>query len=196
MEPFFPKSKLNAKLSVRVLGRTVRYNGFPGGHTDLHCRHPGIEEDFVKGILIIKVFSTYFQPEIVKDEASQDVEGLTGVGEAARVVRKEAGRVVFKFQGDFTKENKRPGQREVVMGFPFDPDTFIGFPGGLSPGAVEKAMLRGLFDARATHFALWGEAHEVEPGAYRKALIEGEPDEGAHFSWAGAMPYSGDGLWS
>jgi len=23
---------------------------------------------------------------------------------------------------------------------------------------------------------------------------EGEPDEGAHFSWVGAVPYSGDGL--
>ncbi|CAM6031018.1 unnamed protein product [Sphagnum balticum] len=171
MEPFFPKSKLNAKMSDRVLGRTVRSNGLPAGHTDLHRRNPGIEEDFVKGVLIIKVFSTSFRPEIVKDEASQDVEGLTGVGEAARVVRKEAGRVVFKFQGDFTEENERPGRREVAMGFPFDPDALVGFPGGLSPRAVEKAVLRGLFGARATHFALWGEAHEVEPGAYRKPLL-------------------------
>jgi hypothetical protein len=156
MEPFFPKSKLYGKLSIRVLGRTVRSNGLPSGHTDLHRCHPGIEEDFVKGVLIIKVFSISFRPEIVKDEASQNVEGLTGVGEAARVVREEAGRVVFKFQGDFTEENERPGRREVVVGFPFDPNAFVGFPSGLSPGAVEKVMLRGLFGAQATHFALWG----------------------------------------
>ncbi len=102
MKPLFPKSKLNAKLSIRVLGRTVRYNGLPSGHTDLHRRHPSIEEDFVKGVLIIKVFSTSFRPEIIKDEASQDVEGLMGVGEASSVVCKEAGGVVIKFQGDFS----------------------------------------------------------------------------------------------
>jgi hypothetical protein len=67
------------------------------------------------------------------------------------------------------------------MGFPFDLNAFIDFPGSLNPRVVEKAMLRGLFGARATHFALWGEAHEVKPGANRKALVEGEPNEGIHF---------------
>jgi hypothetical protein len=47
MKPLFPKSKLNAKLSVRVLGRTVRSNSLPSGHTDLHRRHPSAMENFV-----------------------------------------------------------------------------------------------------------------------------------------------------
>jgi len=42
VQPFFPKGKLNANLSVRVLGLTVRSNGLPGGHTDLHRRNPGV----------------------------------------------------------------------------------------------------------------------------------------------------------
>jgi hypothetical protein len=42
VKPFFPKGKLNAKLNVRVLGLMVRFNGLPGGHTDLHRRHPGV----------------------------------------------------------------------------------------------------------------------------------------------------------
>ncbi len=36
----------------------------------------------------------------------------------------------------------------------------------------------------------------MEPSANREALIEGEPDEGAHFSWASSMPNSSDGLQS
>jgi hypothetical protein len=74
MKPLFPKNKLNAKLSIQVFGQTVRSNSLPGGHTDLHCCHPGVKEDFVKGVLIIKVFSTSFRPEMVENEASKDVE--------------------------------------------------------------------------------------------------------------------------
>jgi hypothetical protein len=51
VKPFFPKGKLYAKLSVRVLGQTVKSNGLPGGHTDLHRRHLGVEQDFAKGIV-------------------------------------------------------------------------------------------------------------------------------------------------
>ncbi len=91
MKPLFPKSKLNAKLSIRVLGRTVRSNSLPCGHTDLHRRHPGVKEDFVKGVLIIEVFSTSFRPEMVENEASKDVEGLLRVSETAGVVREKSG---------------------------------------------------------------------------------------------------------
>ncbi len=70
MQPFFSKRKLNAKLSVWALGLTVRSNGLPGGHTDLNRRHPSVKEDFVKGVLIIKMFPASFRPQIVEDEAS------------------------------------------------------------------------------------------------------------------------------
>jgi hypothetical protein len=55
-------------------------------------------------------------------------------------------------------------------------------------------VFRSLFGTRAADLALGGEAHDLELGANWEALVENEPDEGAHFSWAGAVPYSGDGL--
>ncbi|CAM6004309.1 unnamed protein product [Sphagnum balticum] len=50
-------------------------------------------------------------------------------------------------------------------------------------------MLRGLLSARTADFAVGGDAHELQSGPHREALVEGEPDEGAHFSWAGVLPY-------
>ncbi|CAM6007809.1 unnamed protein product [Sphagnum balticum] len=140
------------------------------------------------------MFPTFFRPKIVQYEVSQNVEWLVGVGESASVVCEEVGRVVFEFRGDFSQEDERLGQHEVTVSFPFDPYAFIGFPGNPSSGAVEKAVLRGFFGARVAHFALGGQAHELKPGANREALIEGEPNEGAHFSWASVVPYIGDGL--
>jgi len=134
----------------------VRSNSLPSGHTDLHRRHPGAKKDIVKGELIIKVFSTSFRPEMVKNETLKDVEGLTRVGEAVGVVREKSEGVIFEFQGSFTEKHERPGGCEVAVGFPFDPNTLVGFPGDLSPGTIEKAMLWGLFGARTTRLALWG----------------------------------------
>jgi hypothetical protein len=42
VKPFFPKSKLNITLIIRVPGRTVGSNSLPGGHIDLNRRHPGL----------------------------------------------------------------------------------------------------------------------------------------------------------
>jgi len=50
-------------------------------------------------------------------------------------------------------------------------------------------MLRGLLSTRIADFAVGGDTHELQPGPHREALVEGEPDEGAHFSWAGVVPY-------
>jgi hypothetical protein len=194
MKPFFSKGELNVELSVQVPGRTVISNGLPGGHTDLNRCHPGVEKDFAEGVLIIIMFSTSFRPEIIYKEATEDVEWLPGVNEAAGVVREEAWGVVFVFQGGFTKESKRPGDLDVSVGFPFDPEAFVGFPGELSLWAIEQAVLRGLFDAQAANLALRGEAHDAEPGAHWEALVEREPYESARLSWASAMPNSGDGF--
>ncbi|CAM6005036.1 unnamed protein product [Sphagnum balticum] len=50
-------------------------------------------------------------------------------------------------------------------------------------------MLRSLLSARIADFAIGGDTHELQPGPHREALVEGEPDEGAHFFWAGVVPY-------
>ncbi len=113
-------------------------------------------------MLIIKVFSTSFRPEIVKDETTEYVEGLTRVHETSGVVREEAGGVIFVFLDDFAKKSEWLGKREVS----------VSFLGNLGFWTVEQAMLRGLFNARVAYFALIGEAHDLEPGADWEALVE------------------------
>ncbi len=60
LKPLFSKGELNASLNVRVFGRAVGSNGLPSGHTDLNRRHPGVEENFLKGVVVIEMFSTSF----------------------------------------------------------------------------------------------------------------------------------------
>ncbi len=57
-------------------------------------------------------------------------------------------------------------------------------------------MLRGFLGVGAAHLAVGGNAHDLQLGSDRKTLVEGEPDESAHFSWVRVVPDSGDGLLS
>jgi hypothetical protein len=90
----FPKINLNARLDGRVLGAAVRSNGFPSGHTDLHNRHPGLCENFLKRVLVAEVPSISFGPKVVEDEASENVERLSEVIEATSVVGEESEGIV------------------------------------------------------------------------------------------------------
>jgi len=169
-------------LGVRVLGRTVRSNGLPSGHIDLNRHHPGLKENFLKGVVVVKVHSAPFQREVVKNKATKDVEWLSGVSVAAGVIREEPWRVIFVLQNGFVEEHKRPGEREATRCVPFDPNPLEGAPHSLGHGAIQKTMLGSFLGARIAHFALGGDSHELKLGADREALIEGEPDECAHFS--------------
>jgi hypothetical protein len=124
-----------------------------------------MEENFLKGVVIVKVFSTPFRPEVIKNEATKDVEGLLGVGEAVNVVREKSGGVVFEFYGGFTEEHKRPKGREVAVDIPFVPNALIGFLGALSHGTIKETVLRGFLGTRAAYLALGGDSHELELGA-------------------------------
>jgi len=75
-----------------------------------------------------------------------------------------------------------------VVDITFVPNALIGFPEALSHGTIKETVLRAFLSTRAAYLALGGDSHEPELGADQEALVEGEPDEGAHFSWAGAMP--------
>ncbi len=114
----------------------MRSNGLPRGHTDLNGGHPGLSEDLLEGILVTKVFPTSFRPEVVKNEATKDVQWLLGVSEAANVVGKKLGWVIVTLDGRFTKENEGPGDRNIVGRLPFVPDSFVCFPGALRHGAL------------------------------------------------------------
>jgi len=71
----------------------VRFNGLPSGHTDLHRRHPGLEKNFLEGVMVAEMFPASFRPEVVEDESAKNVERLSGVSKSASVVREEAGGV-------------------------------------------------------------------------------------------------------
>ncbi len=137
VEPLFPKGELNAKLNVRIVGRTVGSNGLASGHTDLDRRHPGLEKNFLEGILAVEVFPAPFRPEVVEDEGTKDVERLLGVHKSAGVVREEAGGIVLEFHGGLAKEHKGPGGREVTVNFPFVPNVLESLPRNLSHWAIK-----------------------------------------------------------
>jgi hypothetical protein len=59
-----------------------------------------LEQDPLKGVLAIEMFATSFGPEVVEQEAPEDVEKLTSIGEAARVIAVEVRGVVFLFEDD------------------------------------------------------------------------------------------------
>jgi len=77
MEPFFSKAKLNTRLSARLLGIMLRFDSFPRGHANLDGGHPGLSEDAFDGVLVPKVLFASFGPDVVQDEASEYVQGLS-----------------------------------------------------------------------------------------------------------------------
>ncbi len=109
MKPFFPKSNLNTTLNGRVPGGMVGSNSLPSGHTDLNRHHPCQPEDFFQGVMIVEVFSTSFNPQVVQNKAHEYVEGLSSVRVATGIVREESGCVIVELSGRFADERKRPG---------------------------------------------------------------------------------------
>jgi hypothetical protein len=114
----------------------VRSNGLPRGHIDLNDGYPGLSKNLLEGILISKVFPTSLRPEVVKNEATEDVQWLPGVGESTSLVGKELGRVVFALDGRFTQERKGPGDRNVMGRLPFVLDFLVSFPSALTRSQV------------------------------------------------------------
>jgi hypothetical protein len=102
--------------------------------------------------MVVKMFSTSFRPEVIEDEATEDVERLPRVRESASVICEETGRIVFEFQDGFTKKHEGPGGCEVTMNFPLVPYTLEGLPRVLSHGTIEEAVLRGFLGSGAARW--------------------------------------------
>ncbi len=58
VEPLVSKTMLNTILILRVLGGSLRSNGFPRGHADLNGGHPGLDENLFETVVLSKVFPT------------------------------------------------------------------------------------------------------------------------------------------
>jgi hypothetical protein len=54
------------------------------------------------------VFATSLEPEIVEQEALEDVEGLTAVSEIARMIVVQVWGIVIHFEDGFPKKDERP----------------------------------------------------------------------------------------
>jgi len=135
-----------------------------------------------------------FEPKVVEEKASKNVERLTSVRETARVVPLKARGIVFLLEGSFSEEDERPGDGEMVGRLPFIPSATEGAPGLLGGGAIHETVLGRLREALVAAFASGLEPHNLEPRAHREPSIEGQLDEGPHLAWAGIVPNSRNNL--
>ncbi len=119
----------------------MRSNGLPSGHIDLNGGHLGLKKNLFERVLVTKVPSALFGPEVVEEKATKDVQGLSRVGETAGVVREELGGVVFLFGGGLPKKDEWPGDGDVLRRFPFSPNFLVSFPSALCHGAFKQTVL-------------------------------------------------------
>jgi hypothetical protein len=104
--PFCPKGQINPSLNIRFPGGLKGIDGLPSGHPNLNGSHPGLLKDFPKGILVIEMFSTSFQPKEVEDEAAKNVKRLSDVEEAPYMVPLDPRGVIFSLKNSFIQHNK------------------------------------------------------------------------------------------
>jgi hypothetical protein len=76
VKPLSLKGSLNTTLNVLVLILAKGSNGFLGGHADLNRSFPSLKYDSFQGILVVEVPAASFRPEVVQQEAPEDVQGL------------------------------------------------------------------------------------------------------------------------
>jgi hypothetical protein len=193
-KPFSLKGLFNAKLNVLVSILTRGSNGLPGAHANLSRSFPRLEQDPLEGILAVEVPTASFGPEIVEKKTLENVEGLSAVGETARVVAMEVRGVVFFFEHSFPEEDEGPSNGEAVGRLPFAPDSEKGIPSFLGRYALHEAVLGGLRESLVVTFVGGLNSHGLEPGAHRKPVVEGRPSERFDLVGTGIMPHLGNDL--
>jgi hypothetical protein len=165
VKPFSPKGLLNANLMLMLPTLIRRFDDPPGGHANLGRGLPRLKENPLERVLAIEVFTTSFGPELINQEAPENVERLTTVSETARVITVEVRGVVVLFEDGFSKEYKGPGDVEAVGRSPFVPNTVKGFPSLLNRGAIHEAVLGGLRGSLVIALASGRDTHDLEPSA-------------------------------
>jgi hypothetical protein len=153
-----------------------------------------LKKNSLEGVLAVKMFATSLGPEVVEQEAPEDVEGLPMIGEAARVVAVKVRRVVFLFEDGFPKEDERPGDLEVVRHPPFVPNAEEGILSLSSRGAFHEIVLGRLQKSLVAALAGGRNSHDLEPSANRQSIVEDQPGKRPHFAWAGVVPHPGNDL--
>jgi hypothetical protein len=126
-----------------------------------------LKENPLEGVLAVKVIATSLRPEVVNQEAPEDVEGLAAVSEAARVIAVEVRGVVVLFEDGFSEKDERPSDVEAIGRSPFVPNSVKGFPSMLSQSAIHETMLGGLRGSLVIALASGRDTHNLEPSADR-----------------------------
>jgi hypothetical protein len=170
MRPFRPTGLINPSLNIRFQGGLKGVDGLPSGHPNLNGSHPSLLKDFPRGILVIKVLSTSFQPKEVEDEAAKDVKRLSNVGEAPYMVPLALG-VIFSFENDFTQHDKWPKESDVSRRSPFLLDVIEGLPTPFGEGTLKKTILRGFGGLLCANLARGEDHHALQPSAYWEAPV-------------------------
>ncbi|CAK9224033.1 unnamed protein product [Sphagnum troendelagicum] len=152
MKPFLSEIKLKARLSARVLRVALGFDGFPSSHAHLNRGHPGLCKNAFDGVLVSEVLFASFGPDVVQDEASEDVQWLSWVGESADMVSELPWRVVIFFQHRFPKEDEGP----IDVQLPNCPRLFCKHPKLRAPCGIRR-----------------GSVAEIPPRCTRRFCIEG-----------------------
>jgi hypothetical protein len=153
-----------------------------------------LQKNSLEGVEAVEVFPTSLGPEIVEQEAPEDVEGLTGVHKATRMVAVQIWEVVVGFEDGFPEEDEGPVDVEAVGRPPFDPNTTEGLPSLLNRDAFHEAVLGGFLETLVTDFASGRDSHDLEPSADRQPVVEDQPGKGLDLARTGIVPHPGNDL--
>ncbi len=194
VKPFSPKGLLNANLTLLLPILTRGSNSLPGGHADFGRGFPRLKKNSLEGVLAVEVLAASLGPEIIEQEAPKDVEGLTTVSEAARVIVVKVRGVVIFFEDGFPKENEGPGDVEAVGRLPFVPNTMEGLPSLPSRGAIHEAVLGIFRESLVIALASGRDSHDLEPSTDRQPIVEDQPGESPDLAWTGVVPHLGNDL--
>ncbi len=181
-------------MNIRVFGSLTGSDGLPGGHANLDHGHPGLSENLLEGVLVIKVLSAPPSPQVVQEKTPENVKGLPEVRETPLVVGEEVRWIFLAFVDGFPEKHKRPGDVDVNRRLPLLPDFFERVPGALRLGAFKKTVGGGFDLIGVADLAYGVDSHGLEPSANREALVECQPDEGLDLLWTGIVPNSGNHL--
>ncbi len=194
VKPFSLKGKLNVIMIVLSPILAKRSNGLPSGHAHLRRSFPRLEQNPFEGVLAIKVPSASFGPETIEQKAPKNVEGLSPVGEATRVVAMEVRGVVLFFDHGLPKKNEGPGNGKAIGRLPFASDTKESTPGLLGRGAFHEVVSGRFLEPLVAAFAGGLNSHGLEPNAHWQPVVESQPGERSNLAGTRIMPHSSNYL--
>jgi hypothetical protein len=153
-----------------------------------------LQKNSLEGVRTVEVLATPLGPEVVEQEAPEDIERLTNVREATRMVAVQIWGVVIGFEDGFLEEDEGPVDVEAVGRPPFAPNTTEGLPSLLSRDAFHEAVLGGFLESLVIDFAGGRDSHDLEPGTDRQPVVEDQLGKGPDLARMGVVPHPGNDL--